>query len=300
MFSSRFLERGLTPLHACRPRARLSRHRRRGLATALTVALFSLASPLPALAEAAHGIAIQLVPPGREGLELSARLAPDGGPLQQNIAWSIRNADGAPVYSGNDGTADVSLPPGDYVVDATYGASVLEKLVSLPQATRLKIDFVLEAGGLRIESLIGDMEVPPAAARLRVFAMDSPRLVASAVKPGQIIRLPAGTYRIESQVSTGNVKAVTDVQVTAGRVSTVRISHKAGLARLAFAGSPASGVRWEVSDGSGKSVVTREGIAANVTLLPGSYTAQAQVGAKRLSASFSLGAGDVRVITLGK
>ncbi len=265
----------------------------------LAVAIFLFGNALPACAEAAHQLAIQLVQPGREGLELSARLTPDGGPLQQNIAWNIRSPDGVTVYSGDEGTADVSLSPGDYVVDASYGATRLEELVSLPAATRLKVSFVLDAGGLRVEPLLGKIDVPPVASRVRVFSMDGKRLMAVSVKPGEIIRLPEGTYRVESQVSTGNVKAVADVHVTAGRVATVKIAHRAGLARLAFVGAPNSTVRWQVEDQSGTSIATRGGINANVTLLPGTYTARAEVGAELLTATFNIAAGEVRDIMLG-
>ncbi|MCX7349938.1 MAG: hypothetical protein NTZ54_10590 [Alphaproteobacteria bacterium] len=254
---------------------------------------------LPALAEAAHGLAIQMVQPGREGLELSARLTPGGGPLQQNISWTIRDTDGVTVYSGTEGTADVSLAPGDYVVDASYGATLIEKLVSLPAATRLKINLVLDAGGLKVEPKLGKIDVPPVASRVRVFSMDGKRLMAVSVTPGEIIRLPEGTYRVESQVSTGNVKAVADVHVTAGRVATIRIAHKAGLARLAFVGAPNAAVRWDIEDQSGSPIATRGGINANVTLLPGTYTARAAVGAELLTATFNIAAGEVRDIMLG-
>jgi hypothetical protein len=263
------------------------------------VAVFLGACPLPASAEAAHGLAIELVPPGREGLELSARLTPDGGPLQENISWTIRAPDGETVYSGTDGTADVSLPPGDYVVDASYGATLVEKLVSIPSSTRLRISFVLDAGGLKVEPMLGKIDVPPVASRVRVFSMDGRRLMAVSVTPGEIIRLPRGTYRVESQVSTGNVKAVADVHVAAGRVATVKIAHKAGLARLAFVGAPNAVVRWEIEDQSGSPIAARSGINANVTLLPGTYTARAEVGAELLTATFNIAAGDVRDIMLG-
>ena len=263
------------------------------------MAIFLCAPTLPARAEPAHGIALQLVQPGREGLELSARLTPDGGPLQQNLSWNIRDTAGATVYSGDNGTADVSLAPGDYVVNASYGATQIEKLVSLPAATRLKINFVLDAGGLRVEPMVGKIDVPPVASRVRVYSMDGRKLMAVSVKPGEIIRLPEGTYRVESQVSTGNVKAVTDVRVQAGRVSRVKIAHKAGLARLAFVGAPDAAVRWEIEDQSGDAIATRGGISANVTLLPGTYTARAQVGAELLTATFNIDEGEVRDIMLG-
>ncbi len=286
-------------MHEQNSRARLHRHRSRGRSAALAVAFFLLTGVLPALAEAAHGLAIQMVQPGREGLELSARLTPGGGPLQQNISWTIRDTDGVTVYSGTEGTADVSLAPGDYVVDASYGATLIEKLVSLPAATRLKINLVLDAGGLKVEPKLGKIDVPPVASRVRVFSMDGKRLMAVSVTPGEIIRLPEGTYRVESQVSTGNVKAVADVHVTAGRAATIRIAHKAGLARLAFVGAPNAAVRWDIEDQSGSPIATRGGINANVTLLPGTYTARAAVGAELLTATFNIAAGEVRDIMLG-
>lgn len=299
MFSSFDLERGTPPLHACRSRARHQRHRRRGLATAFAVAAFWCGSPFPAFADAAHGIALLLVQPGREGLELTARLTADGLPLQQNVSWNIRETRGTTVYASEAGTADVSLTPGDYVVNASYGATQVERLVSLPAATRLTINFVLDAGGLKVEPMVGKIDVPPVASRVRVFSMDGRKLMAVSVRPGEIIRLPEGSYRVESQVSTGNVKAVTDVRVTAGRVSTVKIAHKAGLARLAFVGAPSATVRWEVEDQSGRAIATRGGINANVTLLPGTYTARAQVGSELLTATFNIAQGEVRDIMLG-
>jgi len=285
-------------LHDRNARARHHRHRSSGFAAALAMAVFLCGSALPA-AGAAHGLTIELVKPGREGLELSARLTPEGGALQHNISWNIRGEDGATVYAAETGTADVSLPPGDYVVDARYGATLLTQTVSIPAATRLKVSLVLDAGGLKVEPLVSGIPVPAAAARVRVFSMDGKRLMAVSVKPGEIIRLPEGTYRVESQVSTGNVKAVADVHVRAGRVATVKIGHKAGLARLSFVGSPRSSVRWEVEDGSGKAIATRSGLAANVTLRPGTYTARALVAGELLTATFNIAAGEVRDILLG-
>lgn len=297
MFSCVDLERGNFALHDHHRRARHQRHRRDGLAALIAVAVF-FAVPA-SFARAETGLAIELVKPGREGLELSARLTPDGQPLQQNLSWSIRSPDGVSVFSGTEGTADVSIPPGDYVVDASYGATVVEELVSLPAGTRLRVGFVLDAGALKVEPLVTGIPVPAVAARVRVFSMDGKRLMAVSVLPNELIRLPEGTYRVESQVSTGNVKAVADVHVTAGRVATVKIAHKAGLARLAFVGAPNALVRWQVEDQSGLPIAIRGGINANVTLLPGTYTARAEVGDELLTATFNIAAGEVRDIMLG-
>ncbi len=89
------------------------------------------------------------------------------------------------------------------------------------------------------------------------------------------------------------------MHVAAGRVATLKIAHKAGLARLAFVGSPKSIVNWQVEDGTGRAIATRSGLNANVTLLPGTYTARAMVSGELLTATFNIAAGEARDILLG-
>ena len=64
-------------------------------------------------------------------------------------------------------------------------------------------------------------------------------------------------------------------------------------------GPPNAVVRWEVEDGRGLTITTRAGLNANVTLLPGTYTARALVGAELLTATFNIAAGEARDIMLG-
>jgi len=252
-----------------------------------------------ARAAAAHPVAIEVVKPGREGLELTARLAEDGGVITRNITWTIRHADGEPVFESEAGSVDISLAPGDYMIDAAYGAAQVSRGVSIPPRTRLMVSFVLEAGGLSIRSGMGLADVPALHPRVRVFALPSGRMVALEEAKGGIIRLPAGRYRIESRAHAGNSTAVSDVEVKAGHVSTIDITHKAGLARLAFVGSPSAEVTWDIADETGRRVASEAGLNANLVLLPGTYTARAAVGTELLTARFQIAAGETRDIMLG-
>ena len=252
-----------------------------------------------ARAAAAHPVAIEVVQPGREGLELTARLAEDGGVITRNITWTIRHANGEPVFESEAGSVDISLAPGDYMIDAEYGAAQVSRSVSIPPRTRLMVSFVLDAGGLSIRSGMGMADVPALHPRVRVFALPGGRMVALEEAKGGIIRLPAGRYRIESRAHAGNLTAVTDVVVKAGQVSTIDITHKAGLARLAFVGSPSAEVTWDIADESGRRVASEAGLNANLVLLPGTYTARAAVGSELLTARFQIAAGETRDIMLG-
>ena len=250
-----------------------------------------------------HDVAIAIVSPGHEGLKLSARLTDDGGLIEVPISWAIRNMDGDIVYAGRTPGAEVSVPPGDYAVDIRYDALKLSSTVTLLEGNRLMVSYVLNAGGLRILPRVKNVGLPAATPLSRIFALNNDergKLVAVSDIPGEVIRIPEGDYRIESRFAAGNVDAVTDVHVTAGRMSAVEIDHKAGLARLAFAGAPATNVTWSVRNGNGLAVARAEGLNADVVLRPGTYTASAMAGGEVLTTTFDIASGQARDIILGK
>jgi hypothetical protein len=313
-------------LHDFSTRAQPHRHHWRGIAAAVVAVFFSAAfptsvftaqpatiedmelssapdlAPLGAEASPSHDLAILVVQPGREGLELSARLTDDGGLIELPITWTIRNAEGGTVFSDTSAGADVSVPPGDYAVDIAYGAVRLSSTVTLLEANRLMISYVLNAGGLRVLPRVQDMGLPASKAKSRIFALGGKqrgKLVAKSDIPGEIVRLPEGEYRVESRFEAGNAAAVIDVHVKAGRMSAIDIDHKAGIARLAFVGSPQADVRWNVADNQGMPIAAVAGLSADVVLLPGTYTASARVGSETLSATFEIAMGEARDIILG-
>lgn len=242
-----------------------------------------------------HDIAIEQVDPGHEGLELSARLSEDGGLIERPIGWTIRAATGEPVFTGETGTADVALAPGDYRIEARYGTAALARDLTVIEGHRLIVRFVLDIGGLRILPRIGGVGLSGVAARSLIYAADGPRrgqLIATSRQPGEIVRVSAGLYRIESRFAAGNAVAVTDVRVKPGLMSAVEIDHRAGLAHLALAGTAADAVRWTVTGDNGMTLGAIAGPAPELVLRPGRYTALAEVGGARLSRAFTIAAGE--------
>ncbi len=313
-------------MHDFSTRAQPHRHHWRGIAAAVVAVFFSVSFPSPvftaqpaaiddfelssapdlnplgAEASPSHDLAILVVQPGREGLELSARLTDDGGLIELPITWTIRNSDGQTVYADASPGADIAVPPGDYTVDIAYGSVRLSSMVTLLEANRLIISYVLNAGGLRVLPRVQDMNLPTTKSRSRIFALGGKqrgKLVASSDVPGEIVRLPEGDYRVESRFEAGNAAAVIDVSVKAGRMSAIDIDHKAGVARLAFVGSPQADVRWNVEDKQGLPIAAVAGLNADIVLLPGTYTASARVGSETLSATFEIATGEARDIILG-
>ena len=253
-------------------------------------------------ASPSHDIAIEIVSPGQEGLELSARLTDDGGLIERDLHWTIRNPDGETVYAGDSPGAEISVPPGEYAVDIRYDAVKLSSYVTLLEGNRLMVSYVLNAGGVRILPRVKDVGLPAAKPSSRIFVLGGKangQLVATSELPGEIIRVPEGDYRIESRFAAGNAAAVVDVHVKAGKLSAVEIDHKAGLARLSYGGLAETPVAWSIRNADGQTVAAAEGATADVVLLPGTYTASASVGGDTLSMTFQIASGEARDIVLG-
>jgi len=250
----------------------------------------------------AHDIAIETVPSGHEALELTARLTEDGGIIQRPVSWTITTPDGEPIYSATVPEADAKVPPGDYLVRIDYDAVRLAQSVTVAGGTRLLVSFVLDAGGIRVLPRLKQLGLPPTPAESLIYALDGARkgeLIARSKVPGEIIRVPAGDYRVESHFASGNASAVADVHVNAGRMSAVEIDHMAGLARLAFVGAPDTSVRWQIEDSHGAMLPAVSGLSADMVLKPGTYVATAHAGAEVLTATFVIEPGEARDIILG-
>ncbi len=251
---------------------------------------------------ATHDIAIETVAPGHEGLELSARLNEEGGLIERPVTWTISSTSDELIYKGDTPIAQVDVKPGGYLVEIRYGAVHLSQTVNVADGTKLIASFVLDAGGIRILPRLQGLGLPATPSRCLVFALAGIRkgqLIATSQQPGEILRVPSGDYRIESRFDVGNARAVADVHVKPGLMSAVEIDHTAGLARLAFVGAPGTQVLWHVADGDGNALPPIEGLAADVVLKPGTYSAIAETGEETLSAKFVIAAGESRDIILG-
>lgn len=321
--------KGTANLHDFSTRAGQNRHHRRAGTAAEVVAVLILVaavtilapaiansaqptelelSALPettatgAEADASHDLAIEIVEPGKESLELTARLTDDGGLIERALSWTITASNGETVFSGEAPEAAIAVPPGDYDVVIKFGAVTLRSSVTLLEANKLMVSYVLNAGGIRILPRVKDIGLPAARPNTRVFALggrQNGKLVATSALAGEILRVPAGDYRIETGFETGNVKAVTEVHVYAGKLSALDIDHKAGLARLAFVGAPDAAVDWQVTDSDGKPIIQAAGLNADMVLKPGTYRAEAHVAGETLTATFAIAVGETRDIILG-
>ncbi|MFN0191239.1 MAG: hypothetical protein ACKVP5_04575 [Aestuariivirga sp.] len=259
-------------------------------------------SPAPEIASGPRTvISMDAVAAGQEAIELSASLEEGGGLIQLPIRWTVTKASGEPVFDRNEPLSAQRLSPGEYIAEARYGAVRATSPVTIPEAGAVRINFILNAGGLRIlPRLKGLATTLPSEAR--IIPLDGPRkgaVLATYQNPGEVLRVPAGAYRIESRFVDGNAMAATDVRVKPGLLSAVEFDHIAGIARLQLANISSAPAAWRVKDSDGSNVAAFEGIEATLALRPGSYVASVNIAGRFFTEQFVIAAGETSDISLG-
>jgi hypothetical protein len=252
--------------------------------------------------DTAHEVSISTVELGKESISLAARLTTRSMYIAKDVIWQVRNETGELVLDATANELQSPLPPGEYVVEAQYGAVSLRETLRLVPGNSIAVNFVLNAGGLRVlpslKGLLSD-DIP---SKVMVYALNGPekgKLLAHSEIAGELLKLPAGQYRVESRMGEGNAIVVTDVRIRPGKMSAVEVSHKAGLARLNFVGAPETPVTWDVRPIDGVKIASLSGISQKLALMPGTYLAEAHANGEILTAKFKIVAGEARDIMLG-
>jgi hypothetical protein len=122
---------------------------------------------LPASGE----MAITTVPAGHEGLELSALYTQNGSVLVDNIDWKISDQDQALVYDKTASIVTVPLKPGEYHVEASFGSAHLEEVITVQPGTKIGMNFVMNAGALRVLPRVKGIDQFGLASSSKIFAL---------------------------------------------------------------------------------------------------------------------------------
>lgn len=221
-----------------------------------------------------YEVSAMAVQPGDEAFMLQARLASGGGLINMPIRWRLTRLgiDGEVVAQGESAAFAAPARPGEYRVEIEYGFARIVQEVELPEAEQQTITFILDVGGLRVLSKIDALSLPYGSDMTHaVYAASGAnrgRLLTRATLPGDLLRLPAGFYRIESSLGPGNASAETEVEVKAGILSTVEIGHKAGVAQFS---APEGDSAWTVRDFAGRVVAEVTEAVSELILQPGTY-----------------------------
>ena len=219
---------------------------------------------------------IEIIRPGSEGIRLAGRLSEDGGLITKPVTWKLVRTlgngaqGGEPVYTDARPVADIPLEPGNYRIEARYGSVSAVKPVVLAKGQHLGLTFVFNVGGLRTLSTLGKEPLPRKVRAVhRAYAVNGAsagQLIATSDRQGGLMRLGAGTYRLESEIEPGNTVTHTEVTIKPGILTSLNLDHEAG---IAIVDAP-DGVPWSV--GSRDNNWQRSGVGPGMlTLAPGRY-----------------------------
>lgn len=253
----------------------------------------------------------QAPPPAPENLTrltMSAQFASDRKAIRSGLVWRVlsETSDGSPpkiVARSNDPEANVSLPPGSYIVHAAYGFASGTKRISLG-AQALRDQVQISAGALTLGGSIGDAPIPANQLSFQVFVPlqgnSEGRLVTRDAKAGELVRLPEGTYHVVSTYGDSNAIQRADVRIETGKVTDAILHHRAAkvtLKLVASAGGEAfAGTAFSVLTPGGD--VIREAIGAfpQVILAEGDYVLIARQEGQVYSRDFKVESGADRDI----
>jgi hypothetical protein len=247
-------------------------------ASILTPAPLSPASP--PLVQAAPA-----VPLGRVALSVAARYGHDAPAISGGIIWRLYSA--KPDVSGvfplikEDKTAAPTfvLPPGNYVLHASFGLASAAKAIQLRSETVHEM-FDIPAGGMRLEGKVGDVRIPPGQISFDVyrgsqFDTSVRRPIAQNVMTGDVVMLPEGTYYIASNYGDGNSVVRSDIHIQAAKLTDVVVTHRAAVLTLKLVnesgGEALANTQWTVLTPGGDVIKESIGAFPRVVLAEGEY-----------------------------
>lgn len=244
---------------------------------------------------------------------LSAFLTDDGQRIEQGMVWRLFSepsgaSEAKPklLATWREASPSVKLPPGTYTVNAAFGRAHLTRKIKVEAGGTTQERFVLNAGGLRVNALIGNGETAPErAVSYEILSGETDQLgnrskIMGSARAGVIVRLNAGIYHIVSTYGDVNAIVKADVTVEAGKLTEATVSHQG--ARVTFklvtraGGEAQADTQWSVHTTHGEVVKETVGALPTHILGPGSYVVNAKHGGRSFRRSFSVQAGETAQI----
>lgn len=269
------------------------------------------------------GLAPGSVPPPGEGppvftsndpgtVALTAVIVAEGQPLSGGLVWRVYDArvqdDGSYrlVTTSREPRPSVTVPPGEYLINAAYGrANITKRLIVWPAKTQDEV-FNLNAGGLKLYATLARQPLlTEHSLMFDIYSEETDqfgnrRKVIAAAKPGVVMRLNAGTYRVHSVYGDSNAVIEADVTLEAGKLTEANIDHQAGKVTFRLVQKPGGEAMadtvWNIFSGDGQLVKRSGGAFPSHVLAAGGYQLKVEHNGKEIAATFSVEPGDKKQV----
>lgn len=242
----------------------------------------------------------------------TAYLSDGSAPMTSDVVWRIyagrAAADGSYrlITMSRDARPTLELNPGEYLVNVAYGRANLTKKIGVWPQQPANEDFVVNAGGLRLNATIA--RGPVTAEHLLKFEIFSDaqdqfgnrQKLFSDLRPSVVMRLNSGIYHLVSTYGDANSVISADVVVEPGKITEASIDHDAGKVTLKLVqrsgGEAVADTRWTIYSSNGEVVKESAGAFPTHILAAGEYRVAAQHADRQYARGFSIGAGDNKLV----
>ncbi len=247
------------------------------------------------------------------GLALIANLIDKGPAIKSGVVWRVytdkpNKLTGKHKLISAHRSAEpvMSLPSGKYLVNAAYGRAFLTRNIEITAGENKTENFTLNAGGLRISSVLANGNpIPENTVTFDILSDERDQFgkrlkVLGKVRPGLVVRLNAGIYHVVSTYGDANAQSRADVSVEAGKLTEATIDHLA--AKVTFklvyqkGGEALADTKWSLLSPRGSIIKKSAGALPTHFLAAGEYTILAERGTDKYSQTFSVKPGDTRQI----
>lgn len=250
------------------------------------------------------GQAAAVASPGNAELNVEARLTESGPPLRHGLQWRIYGTNlgldnKLPLIAQSaDGSAGFMLKPGDYIIFTAFGRAEQSKTVTLEPGKTYAEKFNLNAGGLKLNATLPDGKINMKQLHFAIYnegQINEQKPLIDAVKAGEIIRLPAGSYHIVCTYGQANAVTRSDVRIEAGKLLEAAMQQRAAQIILKLVrqkgGEALADTSWAIMNDSGDIVREIANANAYIILAEGDYVAVAKNKDQIYQKEFSVSSG---------
>ncbi len=236
-------------------------------------------------------------------LSLSAHLETDRAMIHDGLVWRIYSdaTDGTParfVTQSDQASPVFRLAPGAYIVHAAYGLSGTTHRIVLG-STAVREVISISAGALMLDALVGDTPIPDAKVHFSIYVAvgtdPEGRLIADNVKPGRMIRLPVGAYRVVSTYGDTNALSSADLTVEPAKLVKATLRHRAATVILKLVnnlgGEAYAGTAFSVLTPGGDTIRDLVGAFPSLILAEGDYILVARSNGRVFTSEFKVRSG---------
>jgi hypothetical protein len=242
-----------------------------------------------------------------------ALVSEQGPKLQAGLTWRVYASKTAPEGSGykllsthREAMPTAALLPGEYFVNAAYGLSNLTKKIKVESGRSLEETFVLNTGGLKLAALLPDGKALSGnTVKFDILSDEEDQfgnrqIVLHNAKPGIVIRLNAGAYRVESLYGDTNATVRADVTVEPGKITEATIKQTGAKTTFklvqSLGGEALADTKWTILTSAGDVVKENAGALPTHILAPGSYAVVADHAGMSYTRKFSIESGEAKQV----